>query len=416
MEKAIAREKLIQKYAPIIRDFYKTLIKAATGEDLGKFIPARPYLIYVHIPFCTNICRDCNYSRDSNVKDIEEYCDCLIKEIELLGSYTAIKSNPTAIYFGGGTPSLLPLNTLAKIMEQLRRYFIKDHVPEISLEVNPSSFDFSKLDAYRDLGINRLSLGIQSFHDAPLKEMGRTYTGDLARNAVQITAKGGWNFNVDLIYGFDAQTPQMFYEDVDYAINNGVTHIATYSLGRKSTQDERERRLIAQSEMYYHIREVFKKAGFVNYFMCEYARNKDTISEYTNAKAILPRKELLSFGTAGEGGTVAIRGLYKKVYERNSYMKSVKQGIFPAFFLRSKDPHVPITLYLMDMLRATTMTKMDVAMFKQQFFVDPTEIEFIKELEEYGFINIENKKISLNEDYLFQYNRFYNDIKYFENI
>ena len=121
MEKAIAREKLIQKYAPIIRDFYKTLVKAATGEDLGKFIPARSYLIYVHIPFCTNICRDCNYSRDSNVKDIEEYCDWLIKEIELLGSYTAIKSNPTAIYFGGGTPSLLPLNTLAWIPTESER-------------------------------------------------------------------------------------------------------------------------------------------------------------------------------------------------------------------------------------------------------------------------------------------------------
>ena len=413
MEKAIARQKLLQKYIPIVRDYFTTNRRPASIEDLCKFMPSGGYTIYVHVPFCENICRDCPFETDSNVEGIEKYCDYLIKEIELLGSCAANEeAKLTAIYIGGGTPSLLPVNTLTKIMEKLKHHFIKDHAPEISLEMNPSSFELSKLAAYRDLGINRLSLGVQSFNEAPLKEMGRTYTVDTARYAVQEIAKAGWNFNIDLMYGFDVQTPQIFYDDVDYAINCGVNHIATYSLIRSMSQDKKERALSDQSEMYCHIRTVFEKAGFINYFISEFARSEDAICHYTNGRFELPRKENLCFGTSGNGG-LKTAGIFRKFKGRDNYMQSIEKGIFPAFLLHCDDPHIPLTLFLMNMLRSTG--RMDSAMFKQQFGVDPTEIEFIRDLEKYGFINIEDElltqKISINEDYSFQYNAFYNDIR-----
>jgi len=418
MDKATARQELLHKYMPVVRDYFTADKKAASIEDLNKFMPQSPYILYVHLPFCDNICRDCTYRRDSKLEDIEKYCDILIKEIELLGNSTAKeRGKATAIYFGGGTPSLIPIKTLTKIIEKLKHYFFNDYMPEMSLEINPSSYDRGNLDAYRDLGINRLSLGIQSFHDAPLKEMGRTYTADLARTVVQETADAGWNFNIDLIFGFDAQTPQMFYDDVDYAINNGVSHIATYNLLRRMSHDKKEKLLSDQSDIYYHIRNVFKKAGFIQYFINEFARNKDSICEYTNGRLVLPRTENLCFGTAGEGGTKA-GGIYKKYNGRKSYMESIEKGVIPAFFIKTNDPHIPLTVLLMDMMRG--MEKMDTNMFKQQFGVDPTEIEFIKDLEKYGFINIDDdthtKTINMNEEYLFEYNAFYNDIKYFEFV
>ncbi len=414
MEKTIARQRLLGKYIPFVKKFFTTNKKAVSAEDLCKFMPTSGYTIYVHIPFCENVCRDCPFSRDSDLEGIEKYCDYLIREIELLGNCTTNREAQVAsIYFGGGTPSLVPVNTLTKIMKKLKDYFIKDQVPEISLEVNPSSFELSNLAAYRDMGINRLSLGIQAFHEAPLKEMGRTYSVDMAKYIVKEIAKAGWNFNIDLIYGFDAQTPQMFYDDVEYAINNDVSHIAAYSLMRSMSPDKKERALSNQSEMYYHVKAVFEKAGFINYFISEFARSEDTICHYTNGRFVLPRKQNLCFGTSGDGGTQRA-GIYKKFSSRDRYMQNIEEGVFPAFVYQCDDREVPLTLFLMNMLRSTG--KMEAALFKQQFGVDPTEIEFIKDLRKYGFISIEGEpptqKISINEDYSFQYNAFYNDIRF----
>jgi coproporphyrinogen III oxidase-like Fe-S oxidoreductase len=164
--------------------------------------------------------------------------------------------------------------------------------------------------------------------------------------------------------------------------------------------------------MYYHIRTVFEKAGFINYFISEFARSEDTTCHYTNGKFELPKKENLCFGTSGSGGS-RTAGLFKKFKGRDSYMQSIEKGVFPAFLFHSDDPHIPLTLFLMNMLRYTG--KMDAAMFKQDFGVNPTEIEFMRDLEKYGFINIEDElltqKISINEDYSFQYNAFCNDMR-----
>jgi oxygen-independent coproporphyrinogen III oxidase len=414
MGRAVARQKLLKKYIPVVRDYFAFNRRAASIEDLGKFLPTGGYTIYVHIPFCEKVCRDCPFDRDSNLEGMEKYGDYLAREIELLGSFPANEgARLDSIYIGGGTPSLLPINSLTKIMEKLKHYFVKDHKPEISLEMNPSSFEPGKLAAYRDMGINRLSLGVQSFHEPPLKEMGRTYTVDTARYAVQEIAKAGWNFNIDLMYGFDSQTPEMFYDDVDNAIGSGVSHIATYNYHRSMSRDEKELTLSDQSEMYYHIRKVFEKAGFINYFISEFARSEDTICRYTNLRFELPRRENLCFGTSGNGG-LKNAGIFKKFTGMDGYMKSIEKGVFPALFFNSDDPHIPLTLFLMNMLRSTG--KIDAAMFKQQFGMDPTEIEFMIDLEKYGFINIEDelltKKISINEDFSFQYNAFYNEIRY----
>jgi len=208
----------------------------------------------------------------------------------------------------------------------------------------------------------------------------------------------------------------MFYDDVDYAIGSGVSHIAAYNLHRSMSRDEKERALSDQSEMYYYIRTVFEKAGFINYFISEFARSEDTICRYTNLRFELPRRENLCFGTSGNGG-LKNAGIFKKFTGMDSYMKSIDKGAFPAFFFHSDDPRIPLTLFLMNMLRSTG--KIDSALFKQQFGMDPTEIEFMRDLEKYGFILIEedllSKKISVNEDFSFQYNAFYNDIRYSGN-
>lgn len=407
MEQSIARQKILEKMTPKAHGFYSDVNSATSTDDFKRLLPQMPYMIYVHIPFCDAVCRDCVYSKSTNVKEIKIYADYLIREIELLGSYKMKrKAKPVTIYFGGGTPSLLPLNSLKKIMEKLKEYFIKDANPEVTLEVNPSSFDLSKMDEYRDLGINRLSIGVQSFDDVVLKEMGRTYTSDQVKNVLKKTTEAGWKYNIDLMYGFDSQTPQMFYDNVDYAINSGVSHIATYNLVRKMSHEERERIFIKQSDMYYHILEKFRKAGFIQYSVNEFARNKDSICKYTHDRSHLPMKENISFGVGAHGGTKG-GGTYEKFRGRKTYMNYIDKKIPPVYFIKREDPEI----IALDVLRAL---KMNSVIFKGQFGIDPTKLDFIKDLEKYGFIKIANKiltkKITVNEDYFFQYNLICSDI------
>ena len=162
--------------------------------------------IYIHIPFCKQACHYCNFHFSTSLRKKTELVAAIIKEIELTGISSHPQSkdmtgNIETIYFGGGTPSLLTNDEIDSILKTITTYFIVDANAEITLEANPDDITTEKLIGWQRAGINRLSLGIQSFFEEDLQWMNRAHNAQQAMNALQAAKKYFNNITIDLIYG-----------------------------------------------------------------------------------------------------------------------------------------------------------------------------------------------------------------------
>ena len=178
---------------------------------------------YIHIPFCLRKCKYCSFvsGLDISYKDI--YINSLLKEIK--SKYKSDKLS--TLYFGGGTPSLLDAKDIEKILVN----FNFEDLKEITLETNPESISSQKLSDFKSLGINRISLGVQSFNNHILKLIGREHNEKTIYNAVSKVLNTGFeNLSIDIIYGLPSQTFSTFKDDLNKAINLDIKHISTYGL------------------------------------------------------------------------------------------------------------------------------------------------------------------------------------------
>lgn len=184
--------------------------------------------LYVHIPFCVKKCRYCDFPSYSGVESyIEAYVGALCREISL----SPISGQADTVYFGGGTPSLLRPDHIASIMDALSKTFSIAADAEITLEANPDSMDAAYANELRHIGINRVSLGIQSFNDDMLRFLGRVHTSDEGQRAVQAVRRSGIdNISIDLMYGLPGQTEDMVKKDMKILSALPVCHASIYSL------------------------------------------------------------------------------------------------------------------------------------------------------------------------------------------
>ena len=187
--------------------------------------------IYIHIPFCKQKCCYCDFPSYAGKEACqEEYLDALLFEIREQGSLCKNTVVDT-VFFGGGTPSILPKEALPRVLEALRTSFTIDSDAEITAEANPGTADLEKLTSWKAAGINRISFGVQSFHDTLLAAIGRIHTADEAREAVRLARRAGFgNINLDLIYGLPSQTVDMLKADVEQAAALGTDHLSVYGL------------------------------------------------------------------------------------------------------------------------------------------------------------------------------------------
>lgn len=187
--------------------------------------------IYIHIPFCKQKCLYCDFPSFAGKEACqEEYLDALLFEIREQGKYYQDRIVDT-VFFGGGTPSALPSDALPRVLKALRASFAIADDAEISAEANPGTVDIDKLTAWKEAGINRISFGVQSFHDSLLRGIGRIHTADEAREAVRLARQAGFgNINLDLIYGLPSQTVDMLKADVEQALTLGTDHLSVYGL------------------------------------------------------------------------------------------------------------------------------------------------------------------------------------------
>ena len=185
--------------------------------------------IYLHIPFCKKACHYCNFHFSTQTDTIQAFVDALIREIELQKSY--IKEPIETIYFGGGTPSLLNEPQLKAILAAIHTHFKVEATIECTLEANPDDIHPIKLAAWKQVGINRLSIGIQSFQATALTWMNRAHTVEQSHAAIEMAMQAGiHNLSIDLIYGTPTLSDQGLMEDVDWIQQYQINHVSCYAL------------------------------------------------------------------------------------------------------------------------------------------------------------------------------------------
>ena len=180
--------------------------------------------LYIHIPFCRRKCPYCSfYSISYNEGLARAYVDSLLRQVE------QIEESIVTIYIGGGTPTVLHEDLIGKLLRGLKR-FAGDNI-EFTVEANPESLDKEKLGLFLDRGVNRLSIGTQSFADEKLQKLGRIHTAREAEKAIDISRKVGFNnINIDLIFGVWGETASDWRAELKKAARSPVKHISCYSL------------------------------------------------------------------------------------------------------------------------------------------------------------------------------------------
>ena len=185
--------------------------------------------IYIHIPYCKSKCIYCDFYSTPQVATMEQYVHSLLCEAQL--RKTEISNPVTTLYLGGGTPSVMPIELLSQLINGLHTIFNLENADEFTIEVNPDDVTPSYIKAMRQLGINRVSMGVQSFNDNELQAINRRHTAQQAIDAVKIIQNCGiGNVSVDLIYGLPGQSLDTWQRNVEQAISLNVQHISAYCL------------------------------------------------------------------------------------------------------------------------------------------------------------------------------------------
>ncbi len=191
-----------------------------------------PLSLYVHIPWCVRKCPYCDFNSHQAEEELPEndYVDALIEDLR--AEVPLAQGRPIhTVFFGGGTPSLLSAEAIGRILDNVDRLVGLSAEAEITLEANPGTFEQARFSGYRHAGVNRLSIGIQSFQDAQLRRLGRIHGRDEALAAVEVARKAGFdNLNLDLMHGLPDQTTAAARADLEQAIALAPEHLSWYQL------------------------------------------------------------------------------------------------------------------------------------------------------------------------------------------
>ncbi len=259
--------------------------------------------LYIHIPFCDHKCIYCDFYSIITSDNIGNFLSSIKKEIQYYSEIYSSDRQFTSIFFGGGTPSLMMPQYISEILNELSKNYIITKDVEITLETNPGTVDKEKLKDFHNAGINRISIGIQSFKESDLKFLTRIHDRDTAIRTVNAAYDAGLqNINIDLIFNLPGQSKQNWLDNLEQAVSLPVTHISAYSLilergtilnkmvidGKVKIQDEDH-----DADLYESTIEFMESKGFHQYEVSNFARNG---FECLHNKAYWRYRDYLSFG------------------------------------------------------------------------------------------------------------------------
>ena len=237
-----------------------------------------PLALYVHVPWCVRKCPYCDFNsheRDGELPEVE-YVDALVADLEgLLPSIWGRRVS--SVFVGGGTPSLFSVAAIERLLSEIRARVVLEPDAEVTLEANPGTAEAGRFRGYRAAGVNRLSIGVQSFDDVMLQRLGRIHDGSEARRAVEMARASFDNVNLDLMYGLPGQTPAMVLADAAEALRWETPHLSAYQLtiepntaffSRPPQLPEHD----VCADMQSAVEETFAAAGFEHYETSAFAR------------------------------------------------------------------------------------------------------------------------------------------------
>lgn len=289
--------------------------------------------IYLHVPFCKQACHYCNFHFSTNLQQKALVLDSMTKEIILRQNY--LQGMPIAsIYFGGGTPSLLTFKEIEHLLNQVLQSFTLVPGAEITLEANPDDLTVEKLKQWHTMGINRLSIGIQSFNDEILRYMNRVHTSHMAQKSlVWADVAGFTNLNIDLMYAIPGTTTLDWYNDVTKALSFEPAHISAYCLTIKPKTVfgywHKQGKVIEideaiSAEQFELVSETCTKKGYIHYEISNFCKPEQYARHNTNYWKAGP---YIGIGPGAHG----YNGLQRQWNVANNarYAQAIQQGLLP---------------------------------------------------------------------------------------
>ena len=346
--------------------------------------------IYIHIPFCVRKCDYCDFlSFQSNEEERKKYVDFLIKEIKLYPKYKY-----DTVYFGGGTPSLLDGEDIKRILNELN---ICENA-EITLEANPKTVDLNKLKDFKKAGINRLSMGIQSFDDKFLKKLGRLHNSQEGEEAYYMACEAGFdNITLDLMFSLPEQTLEEVKHDLKKLISLNPEHFSIYSLiwepdtkffEKLEAGEYQETDNDLEAQMYEFIIDYSKAMGYHHYEISNFT--KEGKQARHNSK-YWKNEEYVGVGLGASGYIDGIR--YKNKMKFIDYYDSILVGEKP--ILEEEDVDKDMEEEYRHILGLRLLEEGIIPSKNEKY------LKIYKDLEEQGFIELKNEKYVLTKKGIF---------------
>jgi oxygen-independent coproporphyrinogen-3 oxidase len=413
-EETRAGNYFVSNYPP-----YAFWSKDRTGEALAAIgrppAAGNPLGIYLHIPFCRKRCHFCYFKvyTDKNSSEVETYLDAAVRELEIYAQQPFIGGRkPTFIYFGGGTPSYISSSQLTRLVERMKALLSWDEAREVAFECEPGTLTEGKLQAIKDLGVTRLSLGIENFDDAILQANGRAHASKEIGRAYDFARSIGFpQINIDLIAGMVGETDANWRDCVARTVAMQPDSVTIYQMEVPyNTTIFKEMKVYGQTSA-PGVADWKTKRDWVSYAFSEFERNGYTVaSAYTAVKNTSPApflyRDLLWRGADMVGLGVAsfshVNGThYQNDHEFESYCAKLGEGRLPLF--RALTPNADERM-IREFVLQMKLGRVRRAYFAEKFGVD-VERRFeepLNRLRDWGFLTAGPDCLRLNREGLMQ--------------
>jgi putative oxygen-independent coproporphyrinogen III oxidase len=356
--------------------------------------------IYIHIPYCKTFCGYCDFYSITAQDSREDFVNAVIKEAELQANYPGDEEIGT-IYFGGGTPSLLLLEETGAILKALKRIFKVSPTPEVTIEVNPDDVYPGFFSGLSGIGINRVSLGVQSLNDKTLRLLGRRHNAKQSKAALELAAAEGIpNISADLIYGIPGQTLEEFRTDLETIFSFQIKHLSAYHLtieeGTRFGKMKEQGKLKEVDEetsisMFSILTSECAKRWFIHYEISNFAL-EGFFSRHNSAYW----KQVLYLGLGPSAHSFNGRSRQWNISNVKKYISSINKGLVP-FEAEELDNRTMFNEYVMTSLR--TMWGIDLDFVERKFdremadYLVSVSDRFVK----YGLIINDKKTLVLTD-------------------
>ncbi|GIV62635.1 MAG: coproporphyrinogen III oxidase [Rhodothermaceae bacterium] len=363
--------------------------------------------LYLHIPFCTQRCSYCDFYFVTTRRSHTTYVEALRRELEHYALDYGRREPIETIYFGGGTPSLLHLDDVGRLLDTIHAHYDTGGVREVTFEINPEDVDEAYLTGLRALGINRLSIGIQSFFDDDLAFMNRSHDAAQAEAIIPLARQAGFeNFSVDLIFGIPDQPPEYWAANLEKVVRLGAPHLSTYMLTvepRTPLFTRVKKELVTMpeeedvAEQYRFTIRYLQEQGYEHYEISSFARPGYRAQ---HNQLYWEHRNYLGFGPSAHSfwwkGLPARR--WANVRSLRQYENLIAQRHAPIDFREDLDLDTLANEYIM--LRLRTAEGLDLDHLEERYGVEllVDKVNELAWLEEQGYIApIRNSRVRLTE-------------------